>query len=119
MTRTRRQRRQDERAAKQRTRQEIRDYNDARKREFIANKAREYQAELQAQAREVHSTKPVGWVERRRERQAQILCPHCQTRGQVTTRWRTRHTGLLGLIKSKNVNEMRCGNCGMKWSVDR
>ncbi len=70
--------------------------------------------------------------------QAQIVCPHCQTRGGVTARATRRNTRLGvrktgaailtlgasapltgGISKKQSITEMRCSNCGMSWTVDR
>jgi len=66
---------------------------------------------------------------------AAIVCPHCQTLGSVTTRVVKRKSGVsggkatgavltagwsllaTGLSRKEKVTEMRCGNCGVTWSV--
>lgn len=68
--------------------------------------------------------------------QAQIMCPHCQVRGQVTKRFErrakrktaTRVLGatatlgaslpLAGVSKKGTVQVMSCGNCGMTWDIE-
>lgn len=68
---------------------------------------------------------------------AQIVCPHCQTRGSVaardtkrSTRLGVRKTGAAiltlgasapltgGISKKQMVTEMSCKNCGMRWVVN-
>jgi len=64
-----------------------------------------------------------------------IVCPHCQTRGQVRTQRKRvkrgvsggKATGALltgglsllgtGLSRKETVTEMRCGNCHTTWTV--
>lgn len=68
--------------------------------------------------------------------QSEIVCPHCQTKGQVTARVGTakrgvsggKATGALltggtslfatGLSRKQVVTQMFCGNCGTSWVVD-
>jgi hypothetical protein len=66
---------------------------------------------------------------------AQILCPHCGVRGQVTRRPVRRKRGisggkatgavltggasmlLTGLSRKESATQMHCGNCGTTWDV--
>lgn len=66
---------------------------------------------------------------------AQIVCPHCQVKGQVTTRRVKRKKGVsggkatgavltgglslpaTGLSRKEGATECRCGNCGVRWDV--
>lgn len=66
---------------------------------------------------------------------AQIVCPHCQTRGQVTVRRVRRKKGVsggkataglltmgasllaVGLSRKEGAQNLTCGNCGMSWDV--
>ena len=63
------------------------------------------------------------------------MCPHCQTRGQVTHRPVQNKKGIsggkatgavltggaslfvTGLSRKETAQEMHCGNCGMTWNV--
>lgn len=65
----------------------------------------------------------------------QIVCPHCQRRGNVTVKRTNRKRGisggkatgalltggasmlLTGLARKENVTEMKCSNCGIRWDV--
>jgi hypothetical protein len=65
----------------------------------------------------------------------QIICPHCQTRGQVERRLVRRKKGLsggkttgavltggtslllTGLSRKETATEMHCRNCGTTWNV--
>lgn len=67
--------------------------------------------------------------------QTQIVCPHCQTRGQVAVRRVKRKKGVsggkataglltagvsllaVGLSRKEGVQNLTCGNCGMSWDV--
>ncbi len=64
-----------------------------------------------------------------------IVCPHCQTRGRVTTRQVRRKKGIsggkatgalltgglsilaTGLSRKEAVIELRCGACGVVWEA--
>jgi hypothetical protein len=63
-----------------------------------------------------------------------IICPHCQTRGRVSTSAGTQKAGIsggkataalltgglsllaTGLSRKVNVTNAHCGNCGQNWS---
>jgi hypothetical protein len=65
----------------------------------------------------------------------QIVCPHCQVRGHVTTRQVRAKKGVsggkatgavltggvsllaTGLSRKENQTEMHCGNCNMTWTA--
>jgi hypothetical protein len=69
------------------------------------------------------------------DRQARIVCPHCQMAGQVTVRAVSRKKGvsggkatgalltggasmlLTGLSRKEPARVLSCGNCGMTWDV--
>jgi hypothetical protein len=71
--------------------------------------------------------------EEERQRQARIMCPHCQTRGHVTTRAVKLKKGIsggkavgaivtlgwsmlaTGLSRKEDTTEARCSNCGSVW----
>lgn len=64
-----------------------------------------------------------------------IVCPHCQTAGQVEVYLMQRKKGIsggkatgalmtggismfaTGLSRKENVRNLRCGNCGVTWDV--
>lgn len=71
------------------------------------------------------------------EQQAQIVCPHCQTRGCVKA-MTYKHKGRLsatrigltvaslggttlatGVRKGNKATRLSCANCGMEWSTDQ
>lgn len=70
------------------------------------------------------------------ERDAKIICPHCQVTGRVTTQDTTSKRGIsggkatgafltggwsllvTGLSRAQSVRAAQCANCGMKWVVD-
>lgn len=70
-----------------------------------------------------------------KDRQAQVVCPHCQTRGSVTARQVRRKKGVsggkatgalltggvsmlaTGLSRKESSREMSCSNCGTTWDV--
>lgn len=74
--------------------------------------------------------------ERERQRQAQIVCPHCQVPGQVTRTLVQRKRGVsggkatgalitggasmlaTGLSRKQQYTHMDCGNCGTGWDVE-
>jgi hypothetical protein len=74
-------------------------------------------------------------AEQARPKSAQIVCPHCQVRGQVTTRHVRQKKGVsggkatgaiftlgisllaTGRSRKEKGTEMRCGNCGTVWHV--
>lgn len=69
------------------------------------------------------------------EQPKRLICPHCQTRGQVTVRAVTQKKGVsggkatgailtggvsmlaTGLSRKEHVRQMTCGNCGTIWNV--
>ena len=71
----------------------------------------------------------------RAEQQAQLVCPHCQTRGSVRSVVVTRKKGvsggkatgalltggtsmlLTGLSRKEPAQQLTCGNCGISWDV--
>lgn len=70
-----------------------------------------------------------------KERDEQIVCPHCQTRGQVRTSQTRQKRGIsggkavgavatlgvsmlaTGLSRKQWYTKMKCGNCGTQWLV--
>jgi hypothetical protein len=70
------------------------------------------------------------------ERDAKIICPHCEATGLVTTQDTTSKRGIsggkatgafltggysmlvTGLSRKQSVRAAHCANCGMKWVVD-
>jgi DNA-directed RNA polymerase subunit RPC12/RpoP len=66
-------------------------------------------------------------------RDAQIICPHCQTKGGVSTKQTMRKAGVsggkataavltagfsilaTGLSRKEQLTEARCSNCGSVW----
>jgi len=64
-----------------------------------------------------------------------IICPHCQTKGKVSTKQIKQKVGIsggkatgavltagisvlaTGLSRKQKVTECQCGNCKMKWIV--
>jgi hypothetical protein len=83
------------------------------------------------------STSPsaVAAREEAAKQQAQIICPHCQTRGSVTARQVTRKKGIsggkatgavltggvsmlaTGLSRKESARRLSCSSCGMQWDV--
>lgn len=71
----------------------------------------------------------------RARQNAQLVCPHCQTQGQVRAVVVTRKKGisggkatgavmtggasmlLTGLSRKQPATRMSCGNCGTQWDV--
>lgn len=67
--------------------------------------------------------------------QAQLVCPHCQTAGMVTSRVVERKKGIsggkatgavltgglsmlaTGLSRKELAQNLACGNCGISWDV--
>jgi hypothetical protein len=65
----------------------------------------------------------------------QIVCPHCTSRGTVTTKAAVRKRGIsggkatgalftgglsmvaTGLSRKQHMTQMRCSNCGTAWDV--
>ncbi|MBB3210688.1 putative Zn finger protein [Rhodopirellula rubra] len=65
-----------------------------------------------------------------------IVCPHCQTTGEVRTKTVLKKRGIsggkatgailtgglsllaTGLSRKMKVTEARCGNCGIKWDIN-
>lgn len=65
----------------------------------------------------------------------QIVCPHCQTRGRVTTKVIKVKRGIsggkatgavltggfsllgTGLSRKERATEARCGNCQVSWTI--
>ncbi len=65
----------------------------------------------------------------------QLICPHCQVRGRVTSKRVRAKRGIsggkatgavltgglsmlaTGLSRKESVTEMSCGNCGTTWTV--
>lgn len=63
-----------------------------------------------------------------------LVCPHCQTKGSVTTKEVKRKAGVsggkaagavltagisvlaTGLSRKQKVTELHCGKCGMTWT---
>ena len=70
------------------------------------------------------------------QQQAQRMCPHCQTRGQVKTAQVRVKKGIsggkatgavltaglslvaTGLSRKATVTKATCGNCGMSWTIE-
>lgn len=80
-----------------------------------------------------------NWLQRqqaaKRSRDAQIVCPHCQTQGHVTSHLTRKKRGIsggkatgavltlgvsmlaTGLSRKQTYTELKCANCGTKWLV--
>lgn len=96
-----------------------------------------------AQADPVHLAPKADWEVRAEERgtavtaagRSQLVCPHCQVRGRVTSKQVKMKKGVsggkltgavltagismlgTGLSRKEKVTEMRCGNCKTVWHV--
>lgn len=86
---------------------------------------------MKANAREAGRQEAV-----RRQKQRALICPHCQTKGSVTTKQvrikgsvsGAKATGALltgglsllatGLSRKQNVTEASCSNCGSIWHFE-
>lgn len=82
---------------------------------------------------EAKQKKEIQRLQRERDQQSQIFCPHCQTRGHVTTRQIKRKKGIsgakataailtggltilgTGLSRKEHTTEATCSNCGSTW----
>lgn len=72
-------------------------------------------------------------LEEKTEKEQNLICPHCQTKGMVTTEKVKKKTGIsgakatgailtcgvsllgTGLSRKDMVTEARCSNCGQTW----
>lgn len=84
------------------------------------------------------STSSPSAIAKRAERarqQAELVCPHCQTKGSVTSTVVTRKKGIsggkatgavmtggasmlaTGLSRKEPARRMSCSNCGTSWDV--
>lgn len=81
------------------------------------------------------SPSAVSQKEEAKKRQAQLVCPHCQSVGTVTSRAVVRKQGVsggkatgavmtggaslfaTGLSRKGTVTRMTCSNCGTDWDV--
>lgn len=81
----------------------------------------QFRKELQAREKEDRDQLAHGLVK------PKVICPHCQTTGQVrvadkTIRTKTHQTGVGRIIgqstfSDQKVQRLRCGNCEMSWDV--
>ena len=83
----------------------------------------------------MHSDFRQRLIDAHTERDAQIVCPHCQTKGQVRTSPTRQKRGIsggkavgavatlgvsmlaTGLSRKQWYTKMRCQNCGTEWLV--
>lgn len=91
-------------------------------------------AKLEPTPEEKREAKAARRVEAQRQRSA-LVCPHCDTAGQVFPSAVVRKQGIsggkatgalftggasmlvTGLSRKQRATEMRCGNCGTTWDV--
>lgn len=82
-----------------------------------------------------HSPEAVAAQASKGERERNLVCPHCQTAGGVTTTMTKKKQGIsggkatgailtagvsllgTGLARKGWVTQLRCSNCGMSWEV--
>ena len=88
-----------------------------------------------AQDRAAQKAKRARQRQDRLDQPKHLICPHCQTKGSVTSRSVTRKKGisggkatgavvtggasvfLTGLSRTEGATQMHCSNCGTTWNV--